>query len=121
MLPPGSTDAADAPLEGVRVYGMHLEGCAWDASSQELTESQPKVLTAEAPAVWLRPVPVDAVSSFPHYSCPVYRTAERKGACHVGLTSCVVMCVHCHGDGHMWPRPVQPLPTAAIQEFVHAV
>lgn len=95
MLPPGATDAAEAPPEGVRVYGMHLEGCAWDARTQQLTESQPKVLTAEAPAVWLKPVPVDGVSSFPHYSCPVYRTGERKGARRVSLKPRVVVYIDC--------------------------
>lgn len=79
MLPGSAAAGVEAPSEGVVVYGMYLEGCAWDAAAQELTESAPKVLTAEAPAVWLKPVTVDVVSEYPHYSCPVYRTAERKG------------------------------------------
>lgn len=88
MLPPDAAAALDPPAEGVCVYGMHLEGCAWDAPARQLTESQPKVLTAEAPPVWLKPVTVDHVETYPHYSCPVYRTAERKGARRL-LTTCI--------------------------------
>lgn len=39
----------------------------------------PQELYTAAPCLWLRPRPVDAHVPFPHYSCPVYRTAERRG------------------------------------------
>ena len=68
-----------APSEGVYVYGMFIEGCGWDTSSRKLCESQPKVLFVPAPCMWLRPKRSDALLEYPHYNCPMYRTAERKG------------------------------------------
>jgi len=68
-----------APSEGVYVYGMFIEGCGWDAKARKLCESQPKVLFVPAPCMWLRPKRSDELSDFPHYNCPMYRTAERKG------------------------------------------
>lgn len=79
IVPGDVSDLQTAPSEGVYVYGMSLEGCAWDSELQELTESRPKVLTEPAPVIWLKPMQTTQFSKFPHFSCPVYRTAERKG------------------------------------------
>jgi dynein heavy chain, axonemal len=38
-----------------------------------------QVLFVAAPVMWLRPKAVEAMAVFPHYNCPVYRTAERRG------------------------------------------
>lgn len=38
-----------------------------------------QVLFSSAPCLWLRPKRVDKLGQYPHYSCPLYRTAERKG------------------------------------------
>ena len=38
-----------------------------------------QVLFTPAPCMWLHPKRVDKMSQYPHYSCPVYRTAERRG------------------------------------------
>ena len=80
MIPGDPTALHAAPSEGVYIYGMYLEGCAWDSGLQELCESRPKVLTEPAPVVWLKPMQTTQFSKFPHFSCPGYRTAERKGA-----------------------------------------
>lgn len=66
------------PSEGVYVHGLYLEGAGWDAAGK-LTESAPKVLFVPAPLMWFRPKQVDQFAQYPHYSCPVYRTAERRG------------------------------------------
>ncbi|DBA76763.1 TPA: hypothetical protein ACH3X2_008790 [Trebouxia sp. C0005] len=67
------------PEEGVYVHGLHLEGCRWDPVEKQLAESLPKVLFSPAPCLWLRPKRVDKLGQYPHYSCPLYRTVERKG------------------------------------------
>jgi Dynein heavy chain C-terminal domain len=68
------------PPAGVYVSGLYLEGCGWDIEKQELKESEPKVLFATAPVLWLQPKRAEGFAAFAHYSCPVYRTAERHGA-----------------------------------------
>ncbi|GLC60993.1 hypothetical protein PLESTB_001703700 [Pleodorina starrii] len=67
------------PEDGVYVHGLFLEGCGWDPLAHRLCESRPKVLFENAPVIWLQPRPTDQFSEEPHYECPVYRTAERKG------------------------------------------
>ena len=42
-------------------------------------EPCPEVLFEPAPCIWLKPVLLTELSEYPHYACPVYRTAERKG------------------------------------------
>jgi dynein heavy chain len=31
------------------------------------------------PVIWMRPTKVSALPSVPHYACPLYKTAERRG------------------------------------------
>ena len=68
---------AERPEDGVLVRGMFLEGARWSAKNQMLAESKPKVLFSEAPMMWLKPAVQD--EEFPHYSCPLYKTSERRG------------------------------------------
>ena len=79
MLEVNHEKYTSGPSEGVYVYGMFLEGCGWDPKAKQLCESQAKVLFVPAPTMWLKPKPTDKFEAYPHYSCPVYRTAERKG------------------------------------------
>ena len=68
-----------APEIGIYVYGLYLEGCAWDKTEKILCESRPKVLFEPAPCIWLKPVLAKDIVPGQTYSCPVYRTAARKG------------------------------------------
>ena len=52
---------------------------AWDKDKKMLCESRPKVLYDPGPCVFLKPVLLTDIKEYPHYSCPVYRTAERRG------------------------------------------
>lgn len=67
------------PAEGLYIHGLHLEGAGWDQSNRQLCESQPKVLFVPAPVIWFRPKLLDQFSSYQHYNCPMYRTADRRG------------------------------------------
>lgn len=31
------------------------------------------------PVIWMQPVDVSTFRSYPHYNCPLYKTAERRG------------------------------------------
>ena len=74
-----SDDITSKPDDGCYVFGCMLDGCRWDVSAGQLAESEPKVLFAPAPVVWLKPTPEDDLSEYPHYVCPLYRTSERRG------------------------------------------
>lgn len=44
-------DITSPPSEGVYVYGLYLEGAAWDRRNMRLTESKPKVLFEPMPVI----------------------------------------------------------------------
>ncbi|KAI5062354.1 hypothetical protein GOP47_0022893 [Adiantum capillus-veneris] len=44
-----------------------------------ILDKEPRTSPDEAPIIWLKPSPIDKLQTFPHYNCPVYRTAERRG------------------------------------------
>lgn len=67
------------PPEGMHIEGLFLEGAGWDAGSKQLAESQPGVLFVSAPVMWFRPKQTEECSTYPHYNCPMYRTADRRG------------------------------------------
>jgi len=78
-LSEGHEAITQAPEDGVYIYGLYLEGCAWDADARLLRESFPKQLFCSAPVLWLRPKQTQDFVEFDHYNCPVYRTGERRG------------------------------------------
>lgn len=46
---------AVAPVDGVNVLGMFLEGCKWNPKMMSLDESDPKVLYSKCPMFLFRP------------------------------------------------------------------
>ncbi|KAE9255314.1 hypothetical protein PF004_g632 [Phytophthora fragariae] len=72
-------DYAQPPKDGVYVRGLFLEGAKWDKTTNELAESDPKVLFSLAPVLLFRPVKKIEMSQRSSYSCPVYKTSERRG------------------------------------------
>jgi dynein heavy chain len=76
---PSTADFSKKPEDGAFCHGIFMEGCKWDENTMLLQESDPKVLYTDAPTFWFVPTTVDARAEFPHYVCPIYRTAERRG------------------------------------------
>lgn len=68
-----------APVDGINIIGLFLEGCRWDDEARVLTESRPKILFEKCPIIWLNPGKSKDMKNFPHYKCPVYKTSARRG------------------------------------------
>jgi len=68
-----------APVDGIYVRGLYLEGARWNMEAADLDEALPKVLYSLGPVMWFKPCHKDEMTRFPHYQCPMYRTAERRG------------------------------------------
>lgn len=72
------------PPEGVYVRGLFLVGARWDGDDESLTEQRPKILWEEMPVLWLNPSEHlkggnKQVVQQDTYTCPLYRTSERRG------------------------------------------
>ena len=60
---------------GTCIHGLYLDGARWE---EVLTDPLPFELFSELPAVHLLPTQGNNKSEISHYSCPVYRTADRR-------------------------------------------
>uniref|UniRef100_H2YDV7 Uncharacterized protein n=1 Tax=Ciona savignyi TaxID=51511 RepID=H2YDV7_CIOSA len=72
-----SDDVITAPEEGVYVYGLYLEGAAWDKRGQKLSESKPKVLFELMPIIHIDAVQSGGKSDNKSYGCPIYKKPSR--------------------------------------------
>lgn len=79
-------EVREPPPEGVYVYGLFIEGAAWDRRSGRLIEARPKILYEPMPVVHLFAIqegkkPV-AGARLP-YTCPIYRKPKRTDLTYV--------------------------------------
>ena len=66
------------PAEGVYIYGLFLDGAAWDKRNQRLCESVPKVLYVNMPVVHIFAINTKEGGRDPKlYICPVYKKPRR--------------------------------------------
>ena len=71
--------AEKKPEDGVYCFGMFLDGAAWSAERNALAESEPKVLYSPCPGVHMIPSKIEDFAAYTNYSCPLYKTADRRG------------------------------------------
>nr|XP_031838488.1 dynein heavy chain 7, axonemal-like [Nomia melanderi] len=79
FLPLKDTSFPEPPADGVYVYGLFLDGARFNTKTMKIDESLPKILYDTVPHIWLIPAKRDEVPERHTYTCPVYKTAERKG------------------------------------------
>lgn len=72
-------DKDKAPKDGAFIFGLYLEGCRWDDSINMLAESHPKKLFEIMPYIWLKPAKTVEIVFDHCYTCPVYKTLDRRG------------------------------------------
>uniref|UniRef100_A0A1A9WZY9 Dynein heavy chain 7, axonemal n=1 Tax=Glossina brevipalpis TaxID=37001 RepID=A0A1A9WZY9_9MUSC len=70
---------ATRPGDGVLVYGIFLEGARWDRTENCLAESFPRELFDRMPIIWIKPCKRSELKERHVYTCPLYKTAERRG------------------------------------------
>uniref|UniRef100_A0A3B3ZY50 Uncharacterized protein n=1 Tax=Periophthalmus magnuspinnatus TaxID=409849 RepID=A0A3B3ZY50_9GOBI len=71
-----SDDITQAPVEGVYVYGLYLEGAGWDRRNCKLIDSKTKVLFEMMPVI--RMYAENNGVKDPHlYICPIYKKPVR--------------------------------------------
>uniref|UniRef100_A0A1B6D7Y2 Dynein heavy chain C-terminal domain-containing protein n=2 Tax=Clastoptera arizonana TaxID=38151 RepID=A0A1B6D7Y2_9HEMI len=65
--------------DGVYVYGLYLDGARWDRILHFLQEQHLKVLFDSMPVIWFKPQPKGDLVVGSRYTCPLYKTFERRG------------------------------------------
>ncbi|XP_011557170.3 dynein axonemal heavy chain 12 [Plutella xylostella] len=68
-----------APVWGVYVIGLFMDGGRWDHKLQTIAEQYPKILNEPMPVIWLFPKLKNDFVDGSRYKCPLYKTLERKG------------------------------------------
>eukprot|EP00898_Chlorokybus_atmophyticus_P005691 jgi/Chlat1/6122/Chrsp409S05665 len=69
----------EGPNEGVYVYGLYLDGCAWNAKENRLVDPEPKKLYCALPLLYVTGVLATNKRTDQQYSCPTYRVKARTG------------------------------------------
>lgn len=69
----------EAPAEGVYIYGLYLDGCAWSGKENKLVDSEPKKLFHPLPVLYVTGVLAKDKKKTGIYEAPTYRVKTRTG------------------------------------------
>lgn len=69
----------EGPPEGVYIYGLYLDGCAWSGKENRLVDSDPKKLYNPLPVLHVTGVLAKDKKKSGLYDAPTYRVKARKG------------------------------------------
>mmetsp|Transcript_2907 Transcript_2907/g.5212 ORF Transcript_2907/g.5212 Transcript_2907/m.5212 type:complete len:2119 (-) Transcript_2907:878-7234(-) len=71
-------EVKSGPDEGVYIYGLYLDGAAWNKKETKLVDSAPKVLFTPLPLLYVTAVTAqDKKKDVVTYQCPVYKIPRR--------------------------------------------
>ncbi|KAI8811565.1 dynein heavy chain and region D6 of dynein motor-domain-containing protein [Cladochytrium replicatum] len=70
-------DITAPPPEGVYIYGLFIEGAAWDRKNIRLVDSQPKIIYQPMPAIHVSATNTPDEMDPKMYRCPVYKRPRR--------------------------------------------
>jgi dynein heavy chain len=96
-------DHLEAPLEllntGAYIYGLAMEGAAWDVDRKCLREQRPQEVLCSMPIVALIPCTSQERETPLHsYTCPVYKVSSRAGSLTTtGLSSNFIIALGLNG------------------------
>uniref|UniRef100_A0A061RL16 Flagellar outer dynein arm heavy chain gamma n=1 Tax=Tetraselmis sp. GSL018 TaxID=582737 RepID=A0A061RL16_9CHLO len=77
--PKDAENLKDTPNEGVYVYGLYLDGCAWSGRENRLVDSEPKKLFHPLPVLYVTGVQAKDRKRSGVYEAPTYRVKKRTG------------------------------------------
>lgn len=69
----------EGPQEGVYIYGLYLDGCAWNAKENRLVDPEPKKLYHPLPLLYVTGVLASQKRTENQFSCPCYTIKKRTG------------------------------------------
>jgi dynein heavy chain len=78
-------DTAVSPENGVKIFGMFMQGARWDREKHAIGDSEPGILFTQMPIILLDPIVTDGkkineyASPEGYYRCPMYKTSTRAG------------------------------------------
>ena len=69
------------PEEGVYIYGLFLDCARWEKAKDRLADSEPKVLFAPLPVLWITGTQASTLKGDKnvYYDCPTYKAPRRTG------------------------------------------
>jgi dynein heavy chain len=76
---PSNHEAGKGPDDGVHCYGLYLDGARWDKKRHQLAEAEPKKLFTPMADIWFKPANTVDIKMAGRYSCPIYKTSDRRG------------------------------------------
>eukprot|EP00217_Crustomastix_stigmatica_P013603 CAMPEP_0183798542 /NCGR_PEP_ID=MMETSP0803_2-20130417/19119_1 /TAXON_ID=195967 /ORGANISM="Crustomastix stigmata, Strain CCMP3273" /LENGTH=4519 /DNA_ID=CAMNT_0026043227 /DNA_START=42 /DNA_END=13598 /DNA_ORIENTATION=- len=75
----------EAPQEGVYVYGLFLDGCAWSGKENRLVDSEPKKLFTPLPVLYVTGCLAKDKKKEGTYAAPAYRIKKRTGLNYIAM------------------------------------
>eukprot|EP00798_Chlamydomonas_sp_ICE-L_P031303 gene31303-6451_t len=69
----------EAPGEGVYIYGLYLDGCAWSGRENKMVDAEPKKLFNPLPVLYVTGVQAKDKKRSNIFEAPTYRVKARKG------------------------------------------